>query len=970
METEKEEKLCDAAGNGQVEEVRVLLPKGVAKDCAHEEWKGTPACNSARHDSVDVARLLIEIGADNNKADEKDGMTPLGKDANNVHVDVVLGNDNVTKHLIDVRAGVNHGDSNEGNRLHWATKFGHDDVAKQLIDAGADINEKDEYGGNPLHWAAKYGRENVTKHLIDAEADINNEDQNGGNPLHLATKFGHPNVVKCLINAGIDINKGDKHGGNPLHWAAKYGHENVAKELIDAGADVSQEDGNGGTPLHWAAKFGHQNVAKHLIEAGADINNEDKNGGNPLHWAAKFGHQNMVKFLIDAGIDINKRDKNGGNPLHWAAKFGNDNVAKQLIDAGADISQEDKRGETPLRWASVHGKGTMVTVLIYSGADPNMEEQYNDVIQALPYTEPNPGKALCFGAKEMDYKMVETIFKHIPNSKMHKALLYFDKNHKNDALRKTPIEWALSNKDKNIITLIMQKEHKIHEDKKDEGLRCLKSQLTHDEDLKSIIRQFTDMYKKTRGEKFMTGLLAIIPVLISFATYLYDVFSDSTLSSDYNMRRQSCWQQNDPMETQNATNSNKLTVTKDDFGVAFLTSITLIIVAFMPSYAIVLTKVPSVWRGRDRLRVMLLPRSIHKQKQISDLTLFLILISVLIVSPLFLFVTYIILKCKHSIAEKKGKARKYLDVAEYYWGIITKVECGIEASCQLILQIWLIAPTLLSNSNKLSIGGVIKGALLLSEKDADRSTGKILVALITLVLSTGSCYMFDKKKSVRHVDMIPLHVSRLSQIAARITALLIFFSSQRDFAMWFPIMFLTHITLVLIIKLTCEHDWCDKRSGIFKRIFITLVSCAASTLIYVAFRPMPCDAQKTLKELLKEFKQNSASSQDMEAAENQIVNREEKKSENQGTFSLHFYFLLLTFGENLFLSMSPIIIDHDINIIHFLNENGAMWPPMIIFGLWVVSCLGNLLFYRALHPWGEVNGPKEKSCKTLFCSCL
>ena len=44
--------------------------------------------------------------------------------------------------------------------------------------------------------------------------------------------------------------------------------------------------------------------------------------------------------------------------------------------------------------------------------------------------------------------------------------------------------------------------------------------------------------------------------------------------------------------------------------------------------------------------------------------------------------------------------------------------------------------------------------------------------------------------------------------------------------------------------------------------------------------------------------------------------------------------------------------------------------PVIVIGLWVVSCLGNLLFYRVLHPWGEVNGPKEKSCRTLFCSCL
>ena len=707
----------------------------------------------------------------------------------NAYVGVVLGNDNEIKPVIDDKAGVNQEDQNGGNQLQWAIKCGHDNVAKQLIDAGADINEEDEYGANPLHWAARYGHESVAKYLINAGANINNKDNNGGNPLHWATKFGHQNIVKCLIDAGIDPNKVDKHGGNPLHWAAKYGHENVAKQLINAKADVSLEDGNGGIPLHWAAKFGHHNVAKHLIDAGADISKEDKNGGNPLHWAAKFGNQDMVKYLIDAGVDINRTDKNGGNPLHWAAKFGNENVAKQLIDAGADISEEDKRGETPLRWASVHGKNTMVTVLIYSGADPYMEEQYNNVIQVLPYEEPNPGKALCIGAKEMDYKMVETIFKHIPNSKMHEALLYSDKDHKNDALRKTPIEWAQANKDKNIITLIMQKEHKIHENRKDEGLRCLKSQLTHDEDLKTLLRQFTDMYKKTKREKFMIGLQAVIPVLISFALYIYDIISDSTLSSDYNMRRQHYWLHNNSTETLRGINCSSLMITKDDFGVAFFTNISLIIVALIPSHAIVVTKISSVWRRLDRLRV-------HKQKQISDLTTFIILMSGLTVSPLFLFVTYIILKCKHSIAEKKGQARKYLDVAEYYWGMITKVECGIESSCQLVLQIWLISPTILCKSSELSFRDVIKGALLLSENDSDRSMGKVFVALITLVLSTGSCYIFDKKKSVRHIDLMPLYVSRLCQIAARIIALLIFFSSQRNFTMWFPIMFLIHITLV------------------------------------------------------------------------------------------------------------------------------------------------------------------------------
>ena len=89
------------------------------------------------------------------------------------------------------------------------------------------------------------------------------------------------------------------------------------------------------------------------------------------------------------------------------------------------------------------------------------------------------------------------------------------------------------NKDKNILTLILQKEHEFHKHDKAEGLRCLHTQLTQDEDLKSVIKQFKDLYKKTAKEKSVAGLLAFIPVLISFGFYSFDVYSDGTLSSDY-----------------------------------------------------------------------------------------------------------------------------------------------------------------------------------------------------------------------------------------------------------------------------------------------------------------------------------------------------------------------------------------------------------------------------------------------------
>ena len=97
---------------------------------------------------------------------------------------------------------------------------------------------------------------------------------------------------------------------------------------------------------------------------------------------------------------------------------------------------------------------------------------------------------------------------------------------------------------------------------------------------------------------------------------------------------------------------------------------------------------------------------------------------------------------------------------------------------------------------------------------------------------------------------------------------------------------------------------------------------------------------------------------------------QDMKMKRHGTFSLHFYFLLLTFSENLFLSISPMIISHYNKNVQGLDENLIMWPPLIILGLWVVSFLGNVLFYKFLHPWGEINGPREKTFRNILCGCL
>ena len=129
---------------------------------------------------------------------------------------------------------------------------------------------------------------------------------------------------------------------------------------------------------------------------------------------------------------------------------------------------------------------------------------------------------------------------------------------------------------------------------------------------------------------------------------------------------------------------------------------------------------------------------------------------------------------------------------------------------------------------------------------------------------------------------------------------------------------------------------------------------------------MPHDVQQTLNDLRRTNK-DPPSKKGSDVA---VKTPQEMKTKSHSTFSLHFYFLLLTFSENMFLSISPMITSHNNRNVNSLDQDLIIWPPLIIFGLWVISFLGNMLFYRFLHPWGEVNGPREKTFRNVFCNCL
>ena len=142
-------------------------------------------------------------------------------------------------------------------------------------------------------------------------------------------------------------------------------------------------------------------------------------------------------------------------------------------------------------------------------------------------------------------------------------------------------------------------------------------------------------------------------------TYMLNEFVETPNISEFDS-----YARNFSLDDLNSTKCKKFQLTKYEYGVAFFTNITLIIVALVPSYVIILSKIHHVMNRRslEKLGNMLFPRAISRHKKIHFLCLIITLILGTILSPLLLFISFIILKCGHQIAEKKRKAKERLDV--------------------------------------------------------------------------------------------------------------------------------------------------------------------------------------------------------------------------------------------------------------------------------------------------------------------
>lgn len=99
---------------------------------------------------IDTLKQLIQKGYYVGGFDEDDGCTPLYMAAGNGHIECV-------KLLLESKANVNKGSTNEETPVSNAAYNGQVDCVKLLIEWKANLNTIDGNGECPLHWAVSGG---------------------------------------------------------------------------------------------------------------------------------------------------------------------------------------------------------------------------------------------------------------------------------------------------------------------------------------------------------------------------------------------------------------------------------------------------------------------------------------------------------------------------------------------------------------------------------------------------------------------------------------------------------------------------------------------------------------------------------------------------------------------------------------------------------------------------------------------
>ncbi len=311
--------------------------------------------DAAKQGDLEKVRLLVDKNPALVAAQDKGGETPL-------HWAAFSGNLELVRFLLDKGAAVDAKNARGLTPLAFIAAQSRSQAASLLIERGADIDVRNPLDMTPLIIAVEQGAVEFVKTLIAAGADFGVESRIG-TALHRAAFKGQTEIIQILLKAGAKTEVMSRRFF-PLHLAAMAGHLDAVAALVKGGADVNSHDGSRRTPLHRVLDSSNPRVseiARFLIDNGAAVETTDDDGETPLMTAVREGYSEVVQSLLEKGARTDVRDINFNQTLlHLAAIRGYGDIVDILLSRGLDANAQDIYGATPIRYALLHGNAPVV----------------------------------------------------------------------------------------------------------------------------------------------------------------------------------------------------------------------------------------------------------------------------------------------------------------------------------------------------------------------------------------------------------------------------------------------------------------------------------------------------------------------------------------------------------------------------------------------------------------------------------
>ncbi|MDD5456796.1 MAG: ankyrin repeat domain-containing protein [Candidatus Margulisbacteria bacterium] len=331
--------------------------------------------NAAKDGHLEIVKLLIAKGINVNQKPEIGEETALIKAIENKYVDIV-------RELIKAKVDVNVVIQNQETPLIKACDKGCPfEIIEMLIKAGADVNAKAVHGNTALYEACGHCGDDaddyylpIVKLLLACRADTNVQGWRETTPLIKAVNQGHLKIVRELLEADADTNIKDDNEKTALFYAVEDNNLKMAKLLIEYEADVNIPEKFYEYPIHIAIRKNNLRMLRLLIKAGAHKNVAKKiMSETPLFEA--LDKPILLAELLKYKIRLNKTNSFRQTALMEAAEHGNEAAVKMLLKAGARIDLKDWENRTALDIAKLKKRNTIVSLLEAAASEVNIQKK-------------------------------------------------------------------------------------------------------------------------------------------------------------------------------------------------------------------------------------------------------------------------------------------------------------------------------------------------------------------------------------------------------------------------------------------------------------------------------------------------------------------------------------------------------------------------------------------------------------------